>query len=361
MSTQPAWRPRWLWPVVIVLAVVNLGFDAAVAGGALFAVGRARAVRQAATAAGQGSTPSTGPESFTPPPKPAAAPVVLPRTCLSGADDHTGAHIPDSSPYSHSMSDISPGGRLVRLYAVTAGRLVPMDGAGAPRSCDELIFQAVRELAPANALAALDELLVFDTPLTADSFDPGDVFPDPNRLGHFRMTISVNGTTDPVQLRYALAHDVGRLIAENLSAVTSSDSSRGCAWNFPGECVRNGSFFGDYLTTFWDTPLGDSWLSSVGEAEGSSFTQAADSFYTAHRNDFVTEFAVNDPAQDFAESFSFWCGLTPNDPARSGFTSDPSSLAEKKIQWFDTGSALGADMAAPCARLRTLQIAPTTV
>ena len=83
------------------------------------------------------------------------------RACLRRDNPATGAKIPSNDPFGDDITDLGDKAELQRLYAVQTGTLVPLDGLGAPRPCDEQLWALVKATAP-TLLGHLDELLVFD-------------------------------------------------------------------------------------------------------------------------------------------------------------------------------------------------------
>ena len=83
------------------------------------------------------------------------------RACLRRDNPATGAKIPANDPFGADIADLGDKAELQRLYAVQSGALVPLDGLGAPRPCDEQLWSLVKATAP-TLLGHIDELLVFD-------------------------------------------------------------------------------------------------------------------------------------------------------------------------------------------------------
>lgn len=86
-------------------------------------------------------------------------------------------------------------------------------------------------------------------------------------------------------------------------------------------CYENDTYLGEFIDTFWSPQMLDE-LHLV--QRGSRLTQ--DEFYQKYRSYFVSDYAATDPAEDFAESFTWYV---------YGRIADKGSIADQKIEFFD--------------------------
>lgn len=86
-------------------------------------------------------------------------------------------------------------------------------------------------------------------------------------------------------------------------------------------CYRKGTYLGDFIAEFWNYQMLTD-LESVKEGVG--LTQAE--FYEQYADQFVSDYAATDPAEDFAESFVWYA---------YGRIAPRGSVADMKIEFFD--------------------------
>jgi len=86
-------------------------------------------------------------------------------------------------------------------------------------------------------------------------------------------------------------------------------------------CYGADSYIGQFVEEFWSTEMLDE-LQSV--QEDAKYTRA--DFYNQYESQFVSEYAATDPAEDFAESFTWYVygEMAPRGP-----------IADDKIEFFD--------------------------
>lgn len=135
------------------------------------------------------------------------------------------------------------------------------------------------------------------------------------------------GTFDPSGSIYTLVHEFAHLLTLNQSqmvyypqdAASVSDFEIGCQTHLVQEgCLREISYLEAFLDIF-RTPE-DAYVTEHGETE-----RAAQAIYKTHPEDFVTEYASTNPAEDIAESFVFF--ILESKPTGS-------TAADRKIAFF---------------------------
>ena len=155
MSTRGTSTGRWAGVAVAGVIILSL---ASIGAHALLIPGFIRAADASSRSTGALSTPTTvqsgqgGTGSTTSTSSPAAtdlAPTAVPampaydRACLRRDNPATGAKIPANDPFGDDIADLGDKAELQRLYAVQSGALVPLDGLGAPRPCDEQLLSLI--------------------------------------------------------------------------------------------------------------------------------------------------------------------------------------------------------------------------
>lgn len=331
-AAPPPARP-WLWPLVVAAVVVTLVTHTAAA----------LAFLGLRATSGAGETAS-------------GARLTLPESCLDLTSRPTHATMPAKDPYDQLVTEIDPHATLVRLYSVRDDGLAPLDGAGIPRECDVALHSVLRVLVPPTVLDYVDELLVFDVDLDDEKVTDGEVLADPSGSGGFRLALSLNGA-EVDEVSYLLAHEVARIISLNSSRLVpeSSHLCNGMPMSHD-QCVKITSILDDYLDRFWSGDVADLWDEAVGKASDRDFESAVKDFYVEHEDSFVSEYAVNDAVEDFAESFAVWCSVGTWDPYFSEVAGDSRPGAAAKVAWFGDNPEVASTYRSGCARLQRLSV-----
>ena len=302
----------------------------------------------------------------------------LDRSCLRTPAPTT-ARFPASDPYGTAVA-AGYGGttRLDRLYGVTAGRLVALDGVPGVSPCDAQVWTLVQGLAGPQVASEVDELMIVAGDPAASSrattsaatgaapapawHDVADVRPlvvghDPSDghaivdPGHWRLTLDLD-TRSAGELAFTIAHELGHLDSLGPRWIRQVDPGDCTTWAVGAGCPREGSPFAQFLLTQWsERDLGD-WSTSVDRQRRDTvaFETTRHDYYGRHRDDFVDEYATTAPTEDYAETFAAWC-LLGTDEAR---TVAGAGVAAK-VDWFAAPVNGVADrFTQRCARLRQL-------
>ena len=169
------------------------------------------------------------------------------RACLRRDNPATGAKIPANDPFGDDIADLGDKAELQRLYAVQSGALVPLDGLGAPRPCDEQLWSLVKATAP-TLLGYIDELLVFDAdpdPATGEFIiegesAPKETAPDTFDDDHWRVSFAPNGL-DRGELAWLVAHELAHVASLNKDQMLSGVGADVCATWYTGTEIRRAS------------------------------------------------------------------------------------------------------------------------
>jgi len=154
------------------------------------------------------------------------------------------------------------------------------------------------------------------------------------------LSVDILDTSDPKDLTYTLVHEFGHLLTLNPNQVTPSqaifdnpDSDRiykkeekACTTYFPGEgCSHKDSYINQFVGRFWDNKLYNEWAKIDVIEDDDERDTKLEAFYKRHRSQFVTDYAPTSPAEDIAESWSYFV-LKP----KPGST----SIANQKVLFF---------------------------
>lgn len=153
------------------------------------------------------------------------------------------------------------------------------------------------------------------------------------------LRVDIVDAADPKELTYTLVHEYAHLLTLNPAQVPPSlpifnhpengsvydQEAAKCDSYFPGEgCSLPDSYINQFNEQFWSA-IYDEWaqIDSIGDEQ--DYYDALDSFYQKHQSEFVSDYAPTNPAEDIAESFSYFV-LTPRP---SG-----DSIADQKLLFF---------------------------
>ena len=298
-----------------------------------------------ATSAGSGSNATAGSSgSPTTPAAPTTVPAVpaYDRACLRRDNPSTGAKIPRGDPFGDDIADLGDKAQLQRLYAVQSGSLVPIDGLGAPRSCDQQLWNLVTATAP-TLVGHLEELLVFDAdpdPNTGDFVIEGEsapkqVAPDTFDDDRWRLSFAPNGL-DRAELAWLVAHGLAHIASLNKSQMLAGIGADTCATWYTGTgCLLHDSFLSRYLTNTWDDDMWDAWDQADSKVSEKERRAAYRDFFDAHKDSFVTSYAAWHPMEDFAESFAMWCTYAADETDRKKLPTTTRTQSGSKVAWFD--------------------------
>lgn len=284
--------------------------------------------------------------------------------CLRRDNPATGAKIPAGDPFGADITELGDKAQLQRLYAVQSGQLVALDGLGAPRPCDTQLFTLVAAVAP-TLMPHLDELLIFDSnpnPQSGEWVIDGES--SPKQTGtktfdddHWRLSFAPNGL-DRSELAWLVAHELAHLASLNAEQMLSGIGRDYCATWYTGTgCLIEDSLLYRYLRNTWPDDVFKAWDDADATSSTKARTAAIDTFYEAHKDNFVTRYAASHPFEDFAESFAMWCSTPPTARERKALPKGKDSDSGSKVEWF---SAAKRDVlpaySAGCAMLQKFAV-----
>lgn len=207
--------------------------------------------------------------------------------------------------------------------AVTADLRAYQDDAAA----HERVWVLFANLIPANQRNYISKFALYtDGPDEVLAY----VEPDPDDPSRWVLSIDIVDAQNADELIYTLVHEYAHILTLNETQVAFDneiftepddetlyeEAEASCPNYFPGEgCSLNDSYINVFFDTFW-TDIYDEWLESDSES---------DEFYLNHEDEFVTDYAATNPAEDIAESFMSFV----LEPKPAGDT-----IAEEKVLFF---------------------------
>ncbi len=135
------------------------------------------------------------------------------------------------------------------------------------------------------------------------------------------LSVDVLDSSDPKDLTYTLVHEFGHLLTLNPDQVTpskpifnnpDSDSiynkeKKACSTYFPGEgCSHKDSYINQFFERFWNSKLYEEWLKIDATEDPDLLDTKLERFYKKYKDEFVTDYAPTSPAEDIAESWSYF-------------------------------------------------------
>ena len=153
------------------------------------------------------------------------------------------------------------------------------------------------------------------------------------------LSVDIMDAANPQDLTFTLIHEYGHLLTLNPDQVVPSQAIfdnqisdsiyqkevDACPTYFPGEgCSKPDSYINKFYNRFWPKILAQ-WQAIDGITNEDDYYSELDKFYKKHKDQFVTDYAVTDPSEDLAESFSYFI----LEPKPTG-----TSIADQKVLFF---------------------------
>lgn len=153
------------------------------------------------------------------------------------------------------------------------------------------------------------------------------------------LSVDIADTDDLQELTFTLIHEYGHLLTLGGGQVdideylyynpddedAYSDAEESCSTYFPGEgCAKRSAYLYQFYIEFWDD-IFDEWSEILYIEDDDQYYDALDNFYFEHQDEFLTDYAVTNPEEDIAESWTFF--IISEKPAGN-------TIAEEKILFF---------------------------
>jgi hypothetical protein len=134
------------------------------------------------------------------------------------------------------------------------------------------------------------------------------------------LNVDILDAFNPQDLTYTLVHEYGHLLTLNPSQVIPSqaifddpesdlvyeEEAAACQTYFPGEgCSQADSYVNQFFERFWPE-IYPEWVEIDAIEDENDYYGALDDFYEKYQAQFVTDYAPTSPAEDIAESFTYF-------------------------------------------------------
>ncbi len=289
------------------------------------------------------------------PPTPTLAPSPTPDTCPNG--DCITACLKDMGSITHPNS-AADGSKTVRksfildeeytlvTYKVNGDQITdPVDKGGLSRSLKDYqadraaqaqIWDYFAAIIPPDFRKFLKQYIIFtdgkDNLLAA-------VQQSDYSASAWALSVDIMDASNPQDLTFTLIHEYGHLLTLNPEQVVPSQpvfdnpisdsiyqkAVDACPTFFPGEgCSNKDSYINQFFERFWPG-IYDQWQAIDNIPDEDDYYSELDKFYKKHKDQFVTDYAVTDPSEDIAESFSYFI----LEPKPGG-----STIADQKVLFF---------------------------
>ena len=214
----------------------------------------------------------------------------------------------------HDHDHDSFGDETAAVFSVDGDAITQTSGDADAARKAEAIWNRFTKLIPADQRAML---VGFE--LMAEEGAGGYVYPDESDPTKWHMGIAPGLNADE---DFVLIHEFAHLLTLQAKEVPPSFDDGSCATYHTGEgCSLKGSTMAEFVARFWPKAQQD----EVFAAQEAEDWDAIDAFYAEHRDDFVTDYATTNPAEDLAETFTIF--VLEDRP-----TGD--TIADQKIQFL---------------------------
>ena len=181
----------------------------------------------------------------------------------------------------------------------------------------EDVWNYFTALIPANQREAVAEYsITTDGPdntlasVTQTTYDPA----------LWALEVDIVDVSDRANLTYTLVHEFGHLLTLNANQVPPSlavfnnpddndiylQEVSACPVYFPGEgCSTEDSYINAFYNKFWVQHY-EEWQEINQIEDDDKYYEELDNFYYNYEDEFVTDYAVTNPEEDIAESWSFF-------------------------------------------------------
>lgn len=198
------------------------------------------------------------------------------------------------------------------------------------------LWEYFAALIPPDARGVLAEFSVMTDGADNVLAAVAQTYDDPSLWG---LEVDLADSADYDYLTFTLVHEFAHVLTLGPSQVPPSEAVfnnpedneiymnevAACPNFFPGEgCANSDSYINLFYDRFW-RDLYSEWDAINLEEDDALYYEKLDDFYYSYQDQFLTDYAVTHPAEDIAESFSFF--IFSDLP-------DGGSIAEQKILFF---------------------------
>ncbi len=201
----------------------------------------------------------------------------------------------------------------------------------------EQIWRQFAAIIPPDARPQLTEFTLFT--------DGGEeslaaVIQTENDPTQWALNVDPQDTQDYGELILTMVHEYGHLLTLNDTQVLPDlnvfawpnnervlqQAREKCTTYFTGEgCAREDAYIYAFYQEFW-ADIYDEWLAIDQIEDEDAYYEALDAFYMEHRDQFISDYAATNPAEDIAESWAYYV-LQP-------LPAIDNNIAAEKIRFF---------------------------
>lgn len=211
---------------------------------------------------------------------------------VAPADGETDHDDTDHDDHSHDAFD-----EVLGTFAVD-GDSIDLSSAPSPEVAEQAreIWERFVQLIPADQRQML----------TSFELNPAEaggayVYPNEGDPSTWSMGVSLGLGED---LDYVLIHEFAHLLTLQASEVPPADSNTdpdACPTYFTGEgCALSGTTMAEFVQRFWP----QSQIDEINRLQENEDYDGMEAFYEDNADDFVTDYATTNPAEDLAETFT---------------------------------------------------------
>jgi hypothetical protein len=122
-----------------------------------------------------------------------------------------------------------------------------------------------------------------------------------------------------------LVHEFGHMLTLNIHQMDMRTEPAKCQFYADDTCSFEDSYLNRFFDQFWKGKLYDEWKTITSQTDKAAVKSGLTTFYQAHSQDFVREYAATAPVEDIADSWTYFV-MTPRPVG--------NTVAEQKILFF---------------------------
>jgi hypothetical protein len=185
------------------------------------------------------------------------------------------------------------------------------------------IWGVVTQIVPGEWLSKISKFELFST----DDGTLAYVYPDENNPGKWVLGVNSSEATDKNALMETIIHELAHIVTldpQQFDGTLASGGAASCSTiNLEEGCALPNSYLNAFYTAFWAGI--DAEYRQIEQLSGAAQEAALAAFYDKYRDQFVSDYATTNIAEDMAETFAAF--VTRERPSGS-------SIADQKILFF---------------------------
>lgn len=247
--------------------------------------------------------------------------------CIESCLNELGLELVNESPHSHRDPDFEgKSGQILVNYLVAGEELIPIEKKSVYSNFqsyqdDEELHQRIwdyyRAIIPTSYRKTITNFYIF-----TDGKQRILAYVAQSGLGpeDWILSVDVVDAETPQDLTYTLVHEFAHLLTLGPDQVIPSQEIfenpgddaiwrseyDACETYFPGEgCSVPDAYIDAFFTRFWEDIYRE-WLRIQYQTDQDDYVELLEDFYEIYQDSFVTDYAVTNPEEDIAESFTFF-------------------------------------------------------